>query len=197
MILPVIAYGDPILKQKSQPVTLPQPGLASLIDNMYETMYNAKGVGIAAPQVGQSIQLFVVDAHALMKPDPDDPNWEPPKEDLTGFKQVFINPVLIAETGETWGYREGCLSIPNIIETVTRRSKIVLAYSDLAGNRFTEPFEGLRARIIQHEYDHLQGILFTDHLNIVKRQLLRSRLAKISKGDIEVQYPMKFPNRKK
>jgi peptide deformylase len=194
MILPIVAYGHAVLRKKCSDITPDYPDLKGLIENMYETMYNAMGVGLAAPQIGLPIRLFLVDA----SPFADDENLsEQESKKLEVFKRTFINAQLISEEGEKWGFNEGCLSIPNINEDVQRRPKIKLQYQDEDFNTHIEEFDGLIARIIQHEYDHIEGILFTDKISSFKKRLLKSKLSNISKGKIEVKYKMRFPDLKK
>lgn len=187
MILPILAYGDPLLKRMAEEVQPDFEGLQDLIANMYETMYNAKGVGIAAPQVGVSMQIFVVDGAPFSDEDAA----------TADFKRVFINPVILKESGEEWHFGEGCLSIPGIREDVLRPPEIVIEYRDEDWNIKKEQLNGLPARIVQHEYDHLRGVLFTDKLSPLKRKLLKRRLSEISKGDVDVEYRMRFPDRKR
>lgn len=181
MILPIVAYGDPVLKRKSVEITPQFPDLKKLIDDMFETMENANGVGLAAPQIGKNIRLFITDAT----------NIEEYKD--SGFKKVFINPIITKEEGEEWLYEEGCLSIPGIRENVTRKSVVTIEYFDENFVKHTEVYEKLPGRIIQHEYDHIEGTLFLDHLSALKKQLLKGKLSNISKGKVEVDYKMKFP----
>lgn len=183
MILPILAYGDPILKKEAEEIDADYPFLDELIENMYETMDNADGVGLAAPQVGKTIRLFVVDASAFADEEPE----------LEGFRKEFINPIIIEEKGEVWPFNEGCLSIPGIREDVSRQPEILIEYYDRDFNLKEENYSGLAARIIQHEYDHIEGILFTDYLSAFKRSLLKSKLNNISKGNVKVPYKMKFP----
>ncbi len=190
MILPIVAYGDPVLKKKAKDINAEYPGLSELIENMWETMHNANGIGLAAPQIGRSIRLFVVDATPFAEPDEDGEGGD---ESLVGFKKVFINAQITSETGEEWPYNEGCLSIPDIHEDVYRHPDITMTYLDENFVEHTETFTGMAARIIQHEYDHIDGILFTDKLSSLRRRLLKSRLTAISKGKIRVGYRMKFP----
>ncbi len=182
MILPVYAYGTKILREKSNQVETNYTGLHELIANMFETMHNTEGIGLAAPQIGLSIKLFVVDASPL-----DDQ-----KNNLKDFKKVFINPKIIKEEGEKCNYKEGCLSIPGIQEEVMRKSKIRITYHDENFIGHDEIFDKIPARIILHEYDHLEGILFTDRLDPLKKRLLHNKLQNISKGNIEVGYNMIF-----
>lgn len=196
MILPIVAYGDPVLKKVALDIEASFPNLKELIDNMFETMYNAQGVGLAAPQIGQSIRLFIVDGSPFLADEED--KKDPRSEGLEGFKKVFINPVIHSEDGEEWGFNEGCLSIPKIREEVYRKEEIFISYYDEDWNFYENVhFKGYAARIIQHEYDHIEGILFTDHLSILKRKLLTKKLTNISKGVIPVEYRMKFPAAKK
>lgn len=197
-ILPIVAYGDPVLKQVALEIEQDHEGLSELIETMFETMYAAQGVGLAAPQIGESIRLFIVDTAPFGEVDEDEGEEDSSeKEYLRSFKKVFINPELIEETGEKWSFNEGCLSIPAIREDVIREPKILLGYQDVNFEYKEEEFEGLAARVIQHEYDHIEGILFTDRITPLKRRLLKRRLADISKGEIEVAYKMKFPLKKK
>ncbi|MEY3198380.1 MAG: hypothetical protein RJA13_338 [Bacteroidota bacterium] len=197
MILPIVAYGDPVLKKEAEEITNEFPDLQKLIKDMYETMYHASGVGLAAPQIGKSIRMFVVDGSPFAEKDEDDEDEEevpdPKAVGIENFKKVFINPIIEEESGEEWGFHEGCLSIPKIREEVFRKEKIQVSYYDENWNFHEESFEGYAARIIQHEYDHIDGILFTDHLSPLKRRLLTKRLQNISKGDVKVDYKMKFP----
>ena len=194
MVLPIVAYGDPILRKVAEPIEADYPELKELIENMWETMYKASGVGLAAPQIGRSIRLFLIDT----EPFGEDEDFTPEEqEQLKGFKKVFINSEMLDETGEKWPFNEGCLSIPDIREDVSRKDTITLHYFDENFKEYTETFDGLLARVIQHEYDHLEGVLFTDHLSSLKRRLLKSRLANITKGNIEVDYKMRFPLIKK
>lgn len=198
MILPIVAYGDPVLKKEAVEITKDFPDLQSLIADMYETMYHASGVGLAAPQIGKSIRMFIVDGSPFAEDDDDehdddDEGPDPRAVGIENFKKVFINPIIEEESGEEWGFHEGCLSIPKIREEVFRKEKIQISYYDENWNFHEESFDGYAARIIQHEYDHIDGILFTDHLSPLKRRLLTKRLQNISKGDIKVDYKMKFP----
>jgi peptide deformylase len=196
MILPIVAYGDAVLKKRAEDITPDYPELQKLIADMFETMYNAQGVGLAAPQIGKSIRLFVVDGSPFADVD-DDEEEDPRAEGMDGFKKVFINPEIKTETGDEWGFFEGCLSIPKIREEVFRHETIQISYYDENFKLHEETFDGYKARIIQHEYDHIEGTLFTDHLSNLKRRLLTKKLTNISKGDIDVSYRMKFPVVKK
>ncbi|MBC8109603.1 MAG: peptide deformylase [Verrucomicrobia bacterium] len=183
MILPIVAYGDPILKKTTQNVEKGKTDLKRLAEDMFETMYNAKGVGLAAPQIGLSLRVFVIDAELL-----DDED-----ENLKGLKKVFVNAKILEETGETWSFEEGCLSIPGIRGEVIRPEKLTINYFDTDWNEFTETYEGLAARVIQHEYDHIEGKLFIDYLTPMKKQVIKNKLINIIKGDVKVEYRMRFP----
>jgi peptide deformylase len=190
MIIPIRAYGDPVLKKVAQDIEPGHPGLEQLIADMFETMYAANGVGLAAPQIGQSIRLFIVDA----SPFAEDEDGKPTDDaHLKEFKKVFINPYIVEEEGEEWGFEEGCLSIPNIREEVMRQPKIVLQYQDEHFKEHEEEFDGFAARVIQHEHDHLDGVLFTDHLSPLRRRLLQGKLRDISHGRTDAKYKMRFP----
>ncbi|MGB0788059.1 MAG: peptide deformylase [Marinirhabdus sp.] len=194
MILPIVAYGDPVLRRKAKAINSQFPKLGELLKNMFETMYAARGIGLAAPQIGMPIRIFIVDA----APFSDDKDLTQNERDLvSNFKRVFINAKIVAETGSEWAFNEGCLSIPDINEDVFRKEQLTLNYVDENFNPHTETFTGIIARIIQHEYDHIEGILFTDKLSGLKKRLLKSRLANISKGKIDVKYKMRFPLSKK
>jgi peptide deformylase len=192
MILPIVAYGDPVLRKIAQPIQQDSLDLKKLADDMFETMYAAAGVGLAAPQVGLNIRIFVVDGTVLNEDDPDHEDFDP---SLVDFKKVFINAQILEEDGDEWPYEEGCLSIPGIRADVYRPETVTIRYRDLDWNEHTEQYEGMAARIIQHEYDHIDGVLFTDHLTALKKQLIKKKLTKITKGDVEVDYRMKFPGR--
>jgi peptide deformylase len=182
-ILPIIAFGDPVLKKVAEDIDTDYPELGQLIDNMFETMYNASGLGLAAPQIGLSIRLFIVDASPFSEDHPE----------LDGFVKVFINPIILEESGKKWDFNEGCLSIPDIREDVTRQPKILIEYYDENWDLQEKEFDGMAARVIQHEYDHIEGILFTDHLPALKRRMLKGRLKDITTGNIDVKYRMKHP----
>ena len=188
MILPVIGYGNPILKRKSKEITGSYPDLKELISNMYDTMYSAKGVGLAAPQIGKSIKIFIIDTSPFLKIDDD----EIKDYEVSSVKQAFINPTILDETGEFWSFEEGCLSIPHIREEVKRKSFIKIEYYDENFNYRKDDFSGIVARVIQHEYDHIQGILFTDKLTSFKKRLLKSKLNNIEKGNVDIDYLMDF-----
>jgi peptide deformylase len=194
MILPIVAYGDPVLRTVGKEIDTTYPKLGELLENMWETMYHANGVGLAAPQVGLPIRLFLVDTSPFAD---DEELTTQEKKTLAGFKKVFINAKMEEESGKEWSFNEGCLSIPDIREDIVRNDTITLSYMDADFNSHTETYDGLLARVIQHEYDHIQGILFTDKLSSLKKRLLKGRLNNISKGKISVDYRMRFPNAKK
>ncbi|MBD2702690.1 peptide deformylase [Spirosoma sp. BT702] len=191
MILPIIAYGDPVLRKRAKDIEPGSIDVKALSDNMFETMYAASGVGLAGPQIGQSIRIFVVDGEPL---NDDEPEEEIDKS-LIGFKKVFINPEIIEEAGDDWGFEEGCLSIPGIRGEVFRPEIVVIRYFDTDWNEHEEEYEGMAARIIQHEYDHLDGKLFTDYLPPLRRTLIKKKLSEISKGKTDAEYKMKFPSK--
>ena len=193
MILPIYGYGEPVLRQVAEEIPSDYPNLSVIISNMYETMYNAYGVGLAAPQVGLSIRLFVIDTEPFS--DSDDLSKEE-QQQLKGFKRTFINATMLKEEGEEWGFNEGCLSIPEVREDVYRNERITLEYCDENFIKKTEVFEGLIARVIQHEYDHIEGILFTDHLTILKKTLIKKKLQNIMEGKARPDYKMKFAHKK-
>ena len=198
MILPIVAYGDPVLKKEAEEIDANYPDLQQLIADMFETMYHAQGVGLAAPQIGRSIRMFVVDGSPFASDEEDDEDGPDPKAvGIETFKKVFINPIIEEEQGEEWAFQEGCLSIPKIREEVFRKEIVHISYYDEHFQFHEETYDGYAARIIQHEYDHVDGILFTDHLSPLKRRLLSKRLQGISKGEIKVDYKMKFPQLKK
>ena len=194
MILPIIAYGDPVLRKVGEEIDQEYPKLEELIENMWETMYHANGVGRAAPQIGLPIRLFLVDASPFAE---DDELSEEERAQLEGFKKVFINAEILGEDGDPWAFNEGCLSIPEIREDVQRNEQITIRYMDENFKQFEETFDGLLARVIQHEYDHIEGILFTDKLSSLKKRLLKGKLSNISKGKVNVDYRMRFPELKK
>ena len=190
MILPIVAYGAPVLKKKAVDIPADYEGFEVLLENMWETMYAASGVGLAAPQVGLGLRLFVVDASPFAE-DEDLPPEE--QAQLKDFKKAFINPVIEEESGEEWAFNEGCLSIPDVREDVKRKEALTISYQNEAGERLTESYSGIAARVIQHEYDHIEGILFTDKLSPLKKRLIKGKLNNISKGKVRVDYKMKFP----
>jgi len=180
MIYPIVAYGDSVLRKKGREIEKDELDLAILSKAMFETMYAAHGVGLACPQIGMSLRMFVIDG-------------EPMEEDMTDFKRTFVNPQLLNSHGEPWSFEEGCLSIPGIREEVQREPVIKIRYFDEKWDEHEEELTGLRARIVQHEYDHVQGVLFTDRLSNFKKKILKGKLAAISKGKVEVDYIMRFP----
>ncbi|MCB7480841.1 peptide deformylase [Christiangramia sediminis] len=194
MILPIVAYGDPVLKKKAKDIDKDYPKLEELINNMWDTMYNAYGVGLAAPQVGLPIRMFMIDPAPFAE---DEELEEAEQTALKDMRKVFINPKITEETGEEWAFSEGCLSIPEVREDVFRQPDITIEYYDENWEKHTEKYSGLAARVIQHEYDHIEGILFTDKLSSLKKRLIKGKLANISKGKINIDYKMRFPNAKK
>jgi peptide deformylase len=191
MILPIVAYGTPILRQVSKEITPDYPDLAKLIEDMWETMYSSNGVGLAAPQVNRDIRLFIIDSRQVFE------NLEENEKDKypdgPGIKQVFINAHVVAVDGEEWSYNEGCLSIPKIREDIFRSEEVTLEFQDENFELRTETYNGISARIILHEYDHIEGKLFIDYLKPLKRKLLKSKLDDITRGKISVDYKMSFP----
>ncbi|MEM7085457.1 MAG: peptide deformylase [Bacteroidota bacterium] len=194
MIYPIIAYGDPVLRKKTEELTPDFPKLDELIESMFETMYAAHGIGLAAPQIGKAIRLFIVDASPF---EDDEDLSEEEQEFVATFKRVFINAKIIEETGDEWVFNEGCLSIPDVREDVFRQATVTIEYLDENFKKHRETIGGMAARIIQHEYDHVEGILFTDKLSPLKKRLIKSKLTNISKGNIKIDYKMRFPNAKK
>ena len=190
MILPIVAYGDPVLRKVAKEIDADYPNLKELIANMKETMYNASGVGLAAPQIGKDIRLFVIDASPFAE---DDDLSEEDRAALKDFNRVFINAEIIEEEGEEWAFNEGCLSIPDIREDVFRQEEVTFEYLDEKFEKHTNTLNGVAARVFQHEYDHLEGILFTDKLSSLKKRILKKKLEKISLGKIEADYRMRFP----
>ena len=194
MILPIVAYGDPVLKKKAKDIDKDYPKLEELINNMWDTMYNAYGVGLAAPQIGLPVRIFMIDPAPFAE---DDEMDEAEQVALKDMRKVFINPKITEETGEEWAFSEGCLSIPEVREDVFRKPDITIEYYDENWEKHTDTYSGLAARVIQHEYDHIEGILFTDKLSSLKKRLIKGKLANISKGKIDVEYRMRFPLAKK
>ena len=194
MILPIIAYGDPVLRKLGKSIDKKYPALESLLENMFETMYGAKGIGLAAPQIGLPIRIFIVDATPFK--DAEELELEE-RNFLSTFKQVFINAQIIDKTGDEWVFNEGCLSIPDVREDVFRNETIKIEYLDEKFKKHTKEFSGIAARIIQHEYDHIQGILFIDKLSSLKKRLINGKLANISRGKVRIDYRMRFPDMKK
>lgn len=185
MIFPIIAFGDPVLKKRAAEIDKDYPDLSKLIADMYETMYRSKGVGLAAPQIGLSLRLFITDGSPFEE------------EEVEDFREVFINPIIRSEEGSLWKFNEGCLSIPNIREDVQRKDTVRIEYYDENWNFKEVTYSGLAARIIQHEYDHLEGVLFTDRISPLRRRLLKNKLLDISRGNVDVDYKMKFPTFKR
>ncbi|EMR04206.1 peptide deformylase [Cesiribacter andamanensis] len=183
MIYPIVVYGDPVLKKQAEDIEQGSLDVKALAADMFETMYAASGVGLAAPQIGKSIRMFVVDG-------------EPMDEELKDFKKVFINPEILEESGEDWAFEEGCLSIPGIRADVYRPEQIRIRYYDADWQEHTEDYDGIAARIIQHEYDHIEGVLFTDYLSGLKKRLLQTKLQNISKGQVRTDYRIQAPLRK-
>lgn len=194
MILPIVAYGDPVLRQKARPITPDFPGLQQLIADMFDTMHAASGIGLAAPQVGYNIRLIVMDTSAALKhADEDSGSAAARFAGEQPVRRVLINARVINKNGTPWFYNEGCLSIPSVREDVQRPDEIRLQFLDENFQQQEETFRGLAGRVAQHEYDHIEGILFIDHLRPLRRKLLQRKLANISRGLVEVDYPMRFP----
>jgi peptide deformylase len=187
MILPIVSYGNALLKAIAKEVEKDHKDLIILINDMFETMYAAAGVGLAAPQVGISLRIFIVDASDFTKDYPE----------AAGFKKAFINPKIVDESGEPWIFNEGCLSFPTLREDIKRKPNIKIEYYDETFNFYSEEYSGIIARIIQHEYDHINGIVFVDHLSQLKKRLLKRKLSDIATGEVEIKYKMKFANKKK
>ena len=185
MIYPIVVYGDPVLKEKAKTIERDTVDVMQVSEDMFETMKNASGIGLAAPQIGLSIRMFVVDGAGTED------------EDMMDFKQIFVNPQIVEVSEKDWVYEEGCLSIPHIREDVTRPNKIKIKYLDENWEEQEGKYEGLKARIIQHEYDHIEGVLFIDHLTPFKRRILKGKLADITKGDVKTVYPILAPLKKK
>ncbi|MEO9482487.1 MAG: peptide deformylase [Ekhidna sp.] len=181
MIFPIVLYGDPVLKKKASEVAENDDSVKEFVESMYETMYAAQGVGLAAPQVGESLRVFVIDTTPMED------------EEEAGIKQAFINPVMLEELGEEWAFEEGCLSIPGVRADVNRKPQIKIEYFDENWELQEETFDGMKARVIQHEYDHIEGKLFTDYLTPFKKRLLKGKLANISKGKTDAEYRVKIP----
>ena len=185
MFLPIVAFGSPVLRKKCEEITPDYPELDALLENMWETMYESSGVGLAAPQINKSIRIFLIDTAPFME--------EGEEEDA--IKKTFINATILEEEGEEWIFNEGCLSIPDVREDVSRKSNITIRYQDENFDWNTDSFDGLTARVIQHEYDHIYGILFTDKISPLRKRMIKRKLENISKGNIQVGYRMKFPRR--
>ncbi|MEP3387097.1 MAG: peptide deformylase [Reichenbachiella sp.] len=184
MIYPIVVYGDPVLKREADEIEEGSIDVIKLRDDMFETMYEASGIGLAAPQIGKSIRMFVVDGSPLEE------------EGMENFKKVFINPEIVWEDGDKWNFEEGCLSIPGIREEISRHAKLRINYLDENFVEHEEEFDGMKARIIQHEYDHIDGILFTDYLSPFKKRVLKGKLNNISKGKCDADYKIKLPSKK-
>ena len=184
MILPVTVYGDPLLRKIAQPIDKDYPGLNKLIQDMFETMYHADGVGLAAPQIGHSIRLIVIDGS---------PAASEEEPEMANFKKVLINPVALSFSGEQWSFEEGCLSLPTIHENVYREEEIEIKYTDENWEEHTETFSGYAGRIVMHEYDHLEGHMFIDHISPLRRRLLKSKLTSITKGNVKTDYKIRVP----
>ena len=182
MIFPIVLYGNPILKKKTKEVSHGDESVKEFVESLFETMYAAQGVGLASPQVGHSLRVFIMDST---------PMEENEEEEEAGLKQAFVNPMMLDEVGEPWAFEEGCLSIPGIREDVTRKPHIRIKYFDENWVAHQKEFDGLQARIIQHEYDHIEGILFTDYISSFKKRLLKGKLTDISKGKTDAEYPVK------
>jgi len=192
MVLPIMAYGSPVLRKMGSTIKNDYPNLEELISNMRETMKNARGVGLAAPQIGKAIRLFIVDTSPFSE---DDELSEEERDILKNFNKIFINPKILNEEGNDWVFNEGCLSIPNINEDVFRKDTLTIEYLDENFKKHVETIDGLVARVVQHEYDHIEGVLFTDKLSSLKKRLLKKKLENISKGKVEVDYKMSFPKK--
>jgi len=185
MILPIVAYGTPVLREETEEIEKDYPDLDILIQDMFETMYASKGVGLAAPQIGRAIRLFIVDASGF--------NEDDEHPELADFKRVYINPIIVEETGKEWKFEEGCLSIPGIREDVSRKSVVTIEYYNENFELVEETVDGIAARVVQHEYDHIEATLFTDLINPLRKRLIKGKLNDIAKGNVKVNYRMKFP----
>ena len=191
MILPIVAYGSPILREKCKDISPQYEGLPQLLADMWETMYNSKGVGLAAPQINRNIRLFVIDSLQILDSMEEDERSDFPHD--KGYKGVFINAKVLTMSGEDWPYNEGCLSIPKIREDVNRKETVTIEFRDEHFKLHTAIFTGITARVILHEYDHIEGKLFIDYLKPLKKNLLKRKLDDISKGKVSVEYKMVFP----
>jgi peptide deformylase len=187
MTYPIVVYGHPVLKKVAADIDKKYPDLDKLIEDLFDTMYHSEGLGLAAPQIGKSIRLFVIDGAPVAEDEPE----------LADFKKVFINAKIYKEEGEEWSFNEGCLSFPGLREDIMRKPVIYMRYVDEDFQPHDERFDGVIARVIQHEYDHIEGIVFVDRISTLKKMLLKGRLNDISKGNIEVDYKMLFPALKK
>jgi len=190
MTLPIVAYGNPILRKIATEITPDYPNLKKLLDDMWETMYSSKGVGLAAPQVNKDIRLFIIDSKQIFENQDEEDNGK--YSDEPGVRKVFINAKIIELSGDEWAYNEGCLSIPKIREDVYRPETVTIEYYDSAFVKQTESFTGLTSRIIQHEYDHIEGKLFIDYLKPLRKKMLQGKLTDINKGKVKVDYKMSF-----
>ncbi|MFT4525984.1 MAG: peptide deformylase [Bacteroidia bacterium] len=186
-IMPIVPFGDPVLRQETEEIEKDYPELDKLIETMFATMEDASGVGLAAPQIGLPIRLFILDASPFAEEYPE----------LDGFIKVFINPIIHEESGKEWTFNEGCLSIPGIREDVDRKPNVTIEYYDQEWNLIEEEYDGIIARVIQHEYDHIEGILFTDHISGFRKRMVKGKLKDIENGIVDVTYKMRFPIRKK
>lgn len=184
MIHPIVMYGDPVLRQRAANIE-PGTDIKALVEDMFETLEAANGIGLAAPQIGKSVRLFIVDGTGLE----EEPGME-------SFRKVFVNAEMIEELGSAWEFEEGCLSIPNIRERISRKAQLRIRYFDENWNRFEDTYDGMKARIIQHEYDHIEGKMFVDYLTPLKKRLLKGKLADISKGKVETEYRITAPLRR-
>ena len=195
MILPIVAYGHPVLRKIAEDITPDYPHLDKLIEDMWETMYASNGVGLAAPQINRSVRLFVVDSAQIFANMDEEEKKESDYPDAPGIRQVFINAHLVEEAGDDWPYNEGCLSIPKIREDIKRAEEVTLEFMDEKFQKHTKTFDGITGRVILHEYDHIDGKLFIDHISPLKRKLYKRKLDDISKGAIRVDYKMLFPKK--
>ncbi len=197
MILPIVAYGHPVLRKVCAEITPDFPNLTKLINDMWDTMYGSNGVGLAAPQINKDVRLFVIDSAQMFAKDEEEEDEEEEESfpDSPGIKQVFINAHIVELNGEEWSYNEGCLSIPKIREDIYRQESVTIEFEDENFELHTKIFNGITARIILHEYDHIEGKLFIDHISLLKRKLLKRKLDDISKGHINVDYKMLFPKK--
>ena len=186
MILPIVAFGSGVLREKCKEITKDYPDLTQLIADMYESMYTASGVGLAAPQINKAIRIFIIDTTRFS---------EDEENNIVPLKQVFINPKMLEKKGEEWLFNEGCLSIPDIREDISRKAEIEIEFLDENFKKHSKKFDGLTARVIQHEYDHLEGVLFTDKISHLRKKMLKGKLTDISKGKVEVSYNMRFAKR--
>jgi len=195
MILPIVAYGHPILRKKAQDINEDFPDLSKLLEDMWETMYASNGVGLAAPQINKNIRVFVIDSSQVFANLDAKDKKEETYPDDPGIKQTFINAHIVEEHGEDWSYNEGCLSIPKIREDIKRAEEVTLEFKDENFIKHRQTYNGITARIILHEYDHIDGKLFIDHISLLKRKLLKRKLDDISKGFVKVDYKMLFPKK--